>query len=196
MNYNKIYTSIVSSAKLQDRRKFKKTNPEYVYYEKHHILPKCLGGNNDKENLVILTPKEHLICHLLLVKIYPSNVSLIRAAILLGSDRYGNRINAKQYEWLRIRFSSFTSPVKGQISKRKGKTFGPNRGRGRKIENTESYLGRTPWNKGIKTGVGGPSGSQEKVTCTICGLTGGIKNMKRYHFENCQPYKFGKQCQE
>ena len=38
--------------------------------EKHHILPKRLGGTNDKSNLVVLTPREHYICQLLLTKMY------------------------------------------------------------------------------------------------------------------------------
>lgn len=36
--------------------------------ETHHILPKCLGGNNSKNNLVVLTSREHFIVHLLLIK--------------------------------------------------------------------------------------------------------------------------------
>lgn len=38
------------------------------YYESHHIIPKSLGGNNLSENIVLLTPKEHFITHLLLTK--------------------------------------------------------------------------------------------------------------------------------
>lgn len=40
------------------------------YGEKHHILPKSfnMGGKRDKLNIVILTPKEHYVCHQLLVK--------------------------------------------------------------------------------------------------------------------------------
>jgi hypothetical protein len=30
-----------------------------MYVEKHHIIPKSLGGSNDKSNLVKLTAKEH-----------------------------------------------------------------------------------------------------------------------------------------
>lgn len=37
------------------------------YCERHHILPVCLGGDKrDKNNIVILTAKEHYICHHLL----------------------------------------------------------------------------------------------------------------------------------
>jgi hypothetical protein len=38
------------------------------YTEKHHILPKCLGGSNNENNLVRLTAKEHFIVHMLLCK--------------------------------------------------------------------------------------------------------------------------------
>jgi hypothetical protein len=38
------------------------------YTEKHHILPRSLGGGNDDDNLVKLTPREHYIAHLLLPK--------------------------------------------------------------------------------------------------------------------------------
>lgn len=36
------------------------------YTEKHHIIPKSLGGSNSTENLAVLTAKEHYIVHLLL----------------------------------------------------------------------------------------------------------------------------------
>jgi hypothetical protein len=37
-----------------------------IYTERHHIIPKSLGGSNKKDNLVKLTAREHFICHLLL----------------------------------------------------------------------------------------------------------------------------------
>lgn len=41
--------------------------------EKHHIVPKSLGGSNDTENLVNLTAREHFICHWLLTKMVVGN---------------------------------------------------------------------------------------------------------------------------
>jgi len=38
------------------------------YTEKHHIVPKSLGGSNSSENLVALTAREHFVCHWLLTK--------------------------------------------------------------------------------------------------------------------------------
>jgi hypothetical protein len=43
------------------------------YTEKHHIIPSSLGGSNSKENLVVLTAREHFICHLLLTKMTIGN---------------------------------------------------------------------------------------------------------------------------
>lgn len=43
---------------------------EDVYGETHHIYPRCLGGNDEPENLVKLTPEEHYRAHCLLPFIY------------------------------------------------------------------------------------------------------------------------------
>lgn len=45
------------------------------YSERHHIIPKCLGGTNKKTNMVVLTAKEHFICHLLLPKMVDDGVA-------------------------------------------------------------------------------------------------------------------------
>jgi len=38
------------------------------YVERHHVIPVCFGGNNNAENIVTLTAREHYIAHLLLWK--------------------------------------------------------------------------------------------------------------------------------
>lgn len=43
---------------------------EGKYYERHHIVPRCIGGENTKENIVKLTAREHFIAHWLLWRIY------------------------------------------------------------------------------------------------------------------------------
>jgi len=57
--YTKWYFNIVDRAS---------TRVHSGYTEKHHIIPKCLGGSNDNENIVALTAREHFICHWLLTK--------------------------------------------------------------------------------------------------------------------------------
>lgn len=66
MNYQKIYNDIC-------KRGQERILPKDVYTEKHHIVPKCLGGTNEKSNLTILTAREHFLVHYILTRIYPNN---------------------------------------------------------------------------------------------------------------------------
>lgn len=63
--YTKYYYQIINKAKLENRIKY-----QGIYYEKHHIIPKCkpFSGSNENKNLVLLTPREHFLCHWLLIK--------------------------------------------------------------------------------------------------------------------------------
>lgn len=76
------------------------------YIEKHHIIPRCIGGRNTPKNIVDLTPEEHYVAHQLLVKMYPRGSQerrkLIHAANLMShGNRYQNRGMNKLYGWLR-----------------------------------------------------------------------------------------------
>lgn len=51
-----------------------------VITETHHILPKCMGGTNDKSNLVKMSIRHHIFAHLFLMKAYPNNYKLSFAA--------------------------------------------------------------------------------------------------------------------
>lgn len=68
MDYKKIYESIIEKANSENREK-----GNGIYYESHHIVPKCLGGSDTKDNKVLLTAKEHFVCHKLLTRIYLDN---------------------------------------------------------------------------------------------------------------------------
>lgn len=59
--YTNWYNSIIFRAK-------NRVLSDNIYTEKHHIIPKSLGGNNTKDNLAKLTAREHFICHWLLTK--------------------------------------------------------------------------------------------------------------------------------
>jgi len=71
------------------------------FTESHHIIPRCMGGTDDLINLVDLTPEEHYTAHQLLVKIYPDNDALVRAATMMIVNRPGNKL----YGWLRRKFA-------------------------------------------------------------------------------------------
>lgn len=59
--YTRLYYSIISKAQSRVLEK-------NIYSEKHHIIPKSIGGTNLKDNLVLLTAREHFIAHWLLTK--------------------------------------------------------------------------------------------------------------------------------
>jgi hypothetical protein len=101
MDYHKIYRSLIEKSK----NRILENN---TYTEKHHVIPRCLGGNDNSDNLVNLTPEEHLIAHLLLVKMFPDNVKLIYAANWMT-----NRVkNNKHYGWVKRQFAENESRLK------------------------------------------------------------------------------------
>ena len=93
MDYSKHYTTLIERAKTRSLSE--------VYYEQHHIVPRCLGGSDNQSNLVSLTPEEHYVAHQLLTKMYPDEPNLIYAANMMCV----NRTNNKLYGWVRRRMS-------------------------------------------------------------------------------------------
>ena len=65
------------------------------YHERHHIIPKCMGGSNDEDNLIDLFPKEHFEAHRLLALENPDNNKLISAWWLMSHVKGNN--NQKLY---------------------------------------------------------------------------------------------------
>jgi len=61
MNHAAHYTALMNRALFRQW-----TAPLTGYKERHHILPRSMGGTNDPANLVDLTLREHLVAHLLL----------------------------------------------------------------------------------------------------------------------------------
>lgn len=109
MDYQNHYTLLAEKAK-------KRVQPE-GYFERHHIIPRCMGGLDDEDNLICLTAEEHYIAHLLLVKIYPDNHSLVYAANMMCVDRWGNRVNNKRFGWIKKEFSKVHSErMKGRTN--------------------------------------------------------------------------------
>lgn len=118
MNYKKIYDSIIT------RR------CEYLYAgytETHHIVPKSLGGGDDKENLVCLSSREHFICHFLLLKMCcPGSIEwykMYHAFMMMKCSPIEDRryYNSRLYERLKSNFSSIMSVCqKGECNSQYG----------------------------------------------------------------------------
>lgn len=110
--YTDIYYSIIFNAKSRSLN-------ENFYYENHHIIPKCLGGSDNFENMIKLTAREHFICHWLLTKMSDNTnhkLKLISAFqyMLFRENEYQQRykISSRIYE-----------TIKTNISKEKSKLF-------------------------------------------------------------------------
>jgi hypothetical protein len=111
MDYESIYNAIISKAKSEGRVKKKE-----VYYEAHHIIPKCMGGlghvtESNHPNIILLTAKEHYIAHRLLCLMYPDNNKLKFAMWMMINGATRNKNNryipsARIYEVLRKEHSS------------------------------------------------------------------------------------------
>ncbi len=84
-------------------------------YENHHIVPKSLGGNNLKENMVRLTAHEHFVCHLLLTKMVEgkSREKMVYAAWSMANQENKNqqrrKITGRIYSILRQEYSKIKS---------------------------------------------------------------------------------------
>ena len=98
------------------------------YKERHHIIPRSLGGSDDKENLVDLTAREHFICHWLLIKMYSGESKAKMVYALNGmkrngqyTRRYETKITSRVYENLKKEFSLVHSAtMKGRPAHNKG----------------------------------------------------------------------------
>jgi hypothetical protein len=95
MNYQRIYDELIDNARLRILTGYK---------ERHHIVPKCMGGTDDKDNLVNLTAKEHFIAHKLLCEIYVDNEKLKEAywaMSIIKTDNRSYHISNNEYERLK-----------------------------------------------------------------------------------------------
>lgn len=116
MDYNKHYYNLVSRAK---------TRVLEGYVEKHHIIPKCLGGTDVMSNIVVLTPEEHYVAHQLLVKIYPNEEKLVYAVRMMcvGSTKHCR--NNKLYGWLKTKYYLSSKTIKRKKRKQETKPRKP-----------------------------------------------------------------------
>lgn len=91
------------------------------YYEFHHVIPRCCGGDDSEYNVIPLTTKEHFLAHYLLLDIYKNTefeYSLLCAFnIIVRTSKdilLKNRINSKQIAELLIK----------KNEKQRGRKFG------------------------------------------------------------------------
>lgn len=192
-NYLKIYQSLCHTRANLNRQKF-----AGAYYEKHHIIPRSLGGSNNSDNIVLLTAREHYIAHLLLYHHYKTIGGtdfrkMSFALVSMSSTNKNlkrNRLSSRQYALI--------------------KEAARNSRLGHKVINTQKYrqpksdthkqsirdarLNAVPRsiqtrikmsNSAVKRGSNF-KGNHTIVTCPYCMKEGQTNAMLRWHFSKCK----------
>ena len=121
--YTTTYYNIIEKAKARNIRTKKEANSVLGYVEQHHIIPKSLGGDDAKHNLIFLTAREHFICHWLLVKMTSSNnrEKMIFAMLMMFNQsphqhRHFTKITSRVYQKYKIIDASIKSKrYKGKV---------------------------------------------------------------------------------
>lgn len=183
MNYGLIYKQLMERAHSERGVPLSYHKCQGKGYERHHIKPRCLGGDKlEGSNVALLTPREHYIAHKLLVKMYPSNHKLWFAWHRLSTDGLDRKVSSRDYAKVKeLNSKALSITNKGRVFSEEHRR---NLGKAQ-IGNTKA--------KGCKRSAEtrrriseAAKKPKKKVTCPHCGLTGGSSNMTRYHFDNCK----------
>jgi hypothetical protein len=122
--YTKWYNNITDKAKNRTLD---------CYTESHHIKPRSMGGLDTLDNLVDLTPREHFICHWLLVKMTTGqdHYKMLNALRMMRAEnsnqqRYKTKITSRVYESIKQEYSELQSKkLKGKGNGMFGKQHTP-----------------------------------------------------------------------
>jgi hypothetical protein len=158
--YTRFYFQIIDNANQRNLN---------GYVERHHIIPKSLGGCDSKTNIAILTAREHFICHKLLTKMTNGkSKSKMYYALWRMSTLYKDSIvKSLDYERIRKNHSEFLRndkpgknwkwseekriAFKQRYPKGKdNKLYGVPRSQEVKDKVSTANKGQIPWNKGKK----------------------------------------------
>ena len=138
MNYKLIYDAIITQARQRVNYS--------GYLENHHIIPKFLGGDNSKKNLVKLTPREHYLCHLLLTKFVPDQkkYAAVKSVYMMLVWSYTNEDRVKCIAGLSKKVIRCRLPSMPESTKQKLRDFNL----GKKLsEETKQKIGVTSKNR-------------------------------------------------
>jgi hypothetical protein len=107
--YSKCYYNIIDRAK---------SRVLIGYGENHHIIPKSLGGANERSNIVKLSAREHLICHMLLPRMLTGvskrnmHFALWCMVKMDNSDNKGRlTVTTRQFEHIRKNHAAAVSEI-------------------------------------------------------------------------------------
>lgn len=130
INWENIYNHLIERNKHIDL-------VEGMYYEKHHIIPRYMGGDNSNQNLVHLSFREHILAHYILWRMYGNIEDQIAYKMMNGQTEEGRILKQKlavkrsnesnKAEIIKTIFQD-EEKVKGIIEKRKHTRYANNNG--------------------------------------------------------------------
>ena len=91
MDYVRLYDRFIQSRRVREEH--------LDVADVHHIRPRCLGGCNNSDNLIRLSPGDHLFAHLLLARIYGSTLVTVFLR-MSGMRKYNGGRTRRRYEFL------------------------------------------------------------------------------------------------
>ena len=150
MNYENQYNLLIES-----RRSLARSKTNDGHYELHHIVPRSIGGDDDKGNLVLLTPREHYIAHWMLYKMHGGKMKakLAYAFFMMSRNNPNQKrdITARQYERAK---QAMRDSCTGENHPNFGKKIWTDEQKAtiskRQLGKNNSMYGKDPWNKGKK----------------------------------------------
>lgn len=206
--YTNWYFSIIKAAQAR--------NKVDGYCERHHIIPRSLGGSDYETNLVELSAKEHFICHRLLVRMCAgedkSKMAYAAWQLSRPAKNKDVRITSRTYTELRVHLSEskkgvkrkpFTEQAKRNMSAaKKGKRYAPSEKKIKHLqritEERGSYDGESnPFygkrhKEESKKAIGKSSSERFlgkpkiKKPCIHCGKEVAPNMLNRFHMDNCK----------
>ena len=100
--YQKWYDQLISRARVNYGpiiHKYKRRKG----FERHHIVPKCVGGSDDYSNLVWLKHREHVMAHMLLPRfVVTDQPGRLWYALWGMVNTNGVKVNSRLYESIRM----------------------------------------------------------------------------------------------
>jgi len=207
MNYEKIYAEII--IKHGSQNKFD------CYCEYHHIIPRCLGGSDDKTNMIYVVGRVHVLLHWILCKIYPTNRKIFNAfhAMTIINGHNGRTINTNIIESARKynaqskigvprseetkqkisnsmignKHSEETKQKIGSATKSYRQKYKFSHREETKQKLSESHMGKTLKKETKQKISDSMIGNKKlKTVCPHCNKVGGYPQMIQWHFDNCK----------
>lgn len=190
MDYKRIYDQLVDG---------RKSFPAEGEKEIHHIIPRSMGGSNDKDNLVALTPREHFFAHYLLAKIHNNKSMWCAYWFMCNTKDY--KVTSRQYESARklsrnamkgnqhtlghVLTEEHKKNIGNGVRGAKNGNYGRNFTEEHRKRISESSKGRKHDEKSRKRMIEAAK-NKERVTCPHCSRVLDKGNYVLWHGDKCK----------